>query len=410
MKIARKSIAVIIILTFALLLGACGPGTQTPVPSATAPEETSAAARDSADVETPGVITLPPAATDGNITLPPAVADTDNQNVIKNDDTSAASGPAAETVTDKQEQPPSQAAETGPSQTPAQTAGAGSPAQTADSGPPAQEPAGGLPAQATDSGTPSPEGPVVLTISGGGVKGETTWTLDQLKALRDGYREYLYSTTNNWPSFAHMTAHGVSLPYLLRQAGVTDSAASFKLIASDGYFFTITREQLFGQQYAFARHSSDGSGGAAPVEPVVAWEWGDGDSARAENICTFFGQNGHWDVNTAAFVRDLCRIEAYTDSAGTWAQPDSSIADGSTVPAGAELTLTHENMDNVRIYYTLDGSEPDYNSPVYNISTSYFQPQLIQPIVLTKSVTVKAFAAAYGKGRSPVAAFNITVQ
>jgi hypothetical protein len=70
----------------------------------------------------------------------------------------------------------------------------------------------------------------------------------------------------------------------------------------------------------------------------------------------------------------------------------------------------HDNMDNIRVYYTLDGSEPSYTSQVYNPSASYFQPELIVPIVLTKTVTVKAFAAGIGKDPSPVITFSITVQ
>jgi hypothetical protein len=50
------------------------------------------------------------------------------------------------------------------------------------------------------------------------------------------------------------------------------------------------------------------------------------------------------------------------------------------------------------------------DSAVYNPSTRYFQPNLIEPLRLTKSATVKAFAAGYGKDRSPTATFNYTVK
>jgi len=242
------------------------------------------------------------------------------------------------------------------------------------------------------------------------VDGETTWTLEQLRALSDGYREITYSITNNWPTFNFMSAHGLSLPYLLRQAGLKNDAASIKFTSSDGYGVTLTYNQVFGTYYSYSTHSSSGSGGAEIVEPLIAWEWGDVGKVREENIRPFFGQSGHWDVNTASFVKDLCLIEVSTAPTGAWAAPGASIASGSTVPAGTELELLHDNMDNVRIYYTLDGSEPDYNSPVYNPSTSYFQPDLTKPLALTESLTVKAFAAAYGKDRSPVAAFSYTVE
>ena len=253
------------------------------------------------------------------------------------------------------------------------------------------------------------DNPVVLIIFGEGVSGETTWTLDRLEALQDGYREYKYSTTNNWPSYGYATAHGISLPYLLRQAGLRDNAAGFKLTATDGYHVTVTYDQMFGAQYSYANHSRAGSSGASAVEPVVAWEWGD-DAVRPENIRSFFGQQGPQSINTSTFVQDLCKIEVLTVSPGRWAAPDSSIVDGSEVSFGTELFLMHDDMDNIRIYYTLDGSEPDYSSHVYNLSASYFQPHLTVPLFLTESLIVKAFAAGYGRDPSPVVTLSITVQ
>ena len=228
--------------------------------------------------------------------------------------------------------------------------------------------------------------------------------------MRDGYREITYSTTNNWPSFGRMGARGVSLPYLLRQAGMLSSAASFRFISADGYNATVTFDQVFGTRYAYSDHSAAGSSGASAVEPTIAWEWGDVGRIRSENIRPFFGQSGPMEVNTASFVKDLMHIEVLASSVGAWAVPNASIEDGGTVPAGTELELLHENRDNLRIYYTMDGSEPGYGSPVFNRSASYFQPLLIVPIILTESVTIKAFAAGMGRDPSPVATFTFIVE
>jgi len=256
---------------------------------------------------------------------------------------------------------------------------------------------------------PPDDGPVVLTIRGDGVNSETTWSLARLLSLGEGYRENTYSTTNNWPVFGHMVARGLSLQYLLRQAGMRNNAASFKLIATDGYSVTVTYEQIFGTRFTFASHSASGSGGVSTVEPVIAWEWGEAGKVRAEKLRSFFGHRGPMEVNTSSFVQDLCIIEVSTTSAGVWAAPDVSIPDGDIVPSGTELHFLHPQMDSTRIYYTLDGSEPNFSSPVYNRSTSYFQPHLIVPILLTESLTIKAFAAGYGRGDSPVVTFNISV-
>gem|GEM_PF-1842817 len=262
----------------------------------------------------------------------------------------------------------------------------------------------------TAEAMPEDDGAVILTISGDGVTEESTWTLKQLQNLLGGYREITYSTTNNWPAFGWIEARGVSLPYLLEQAGASDEAVGFVFIAADGYRSLVTRDQLFGDRFSYVSHSAAGSSGAFIVEPVIAWVWGDAGKAREEAIRPFFGQSGPWDVNTASFVKDLCRIEVSTGHAGVWASPTADIPDGSVVPAGAELSLAHENMDSVRIYFTLDGTEPDYDSLVFNQSTSYFQPQMIVPIELSGSMTVKAFAAGFGKDRSPTAIFHYSIE
>jgi len=257
---------------------------------------------------------------------------------------------------------------------------------------------------------PLDDGSVILTISGDGVSEDSEWTLGQLQALEDGYREIVYSTTNNWPTYGYMEVHGVSLPYLLEQAGLLDEAASFRFVSTDGYYAMITRDQIFGTRYAYADHSPLGSGAATVVEPLIGWMWGEPGTVRDEDLRPFFGQGGPLEVNTSTFVKDLHRIEVSSESAGLWSAPGADIPDFSTVSAGTELTLSHSEMDNVRIYYTLDGSVPDYESSVYNTSTSYFQPQLIVPLVLTESVTLKAFAAGYGKDVSPVVTYDYTVE
>ena len=206
-----------------------------------------------------------------------------------------------------------------------------------------------------------------------------------------------------------MRANGVSLPYLLNQAGMLSGATSIKFTSSDGYHITLTYDQALGMRTSFSSHSPGGSSGATTVEPIIAWEWGD-RNAMPENIRPFFGQSGPMDVNTASFVRDLELIEVFTTPVNVWASPEASAADGSAVPAGTELSLFHENMDNVRIYYTTDGSEPNYYSEVYNRSTSFFQPHLIVPLILTEDVTIKAFAAGAGRAASPVVTFTFTIQ
>ena len=249
---------------------------------------------------------------------------------------------------------------------------------------------------------PEPAGDdVVLVIYGSGVASQTNWTLEQLLLLEDGYLEQTFSTTNNWPNYSHIIGNGVALRYLLERAGILDDAKTLIFSSPDGYKAALTREQVFGVQYAYSEHSASGSSGAYEVEPVVAWEWGE-KSAEPEDLRPFFGQFGPHDVNTAAMVKSLYRIEVSAVSAGAWDIPEHNIPKSGSLPKEMELEFTHPNMDNIKLYYTLDGSEPDYNSEVYNKSTSYFQPALILPVKISDGVTIKVFAGGFGKADSAV--------
>ena len=252
-----------------------------------------------------------------------------------------------------------------------------------------------------------PEG-VVLVIYGDGMDGQTNWTLEQLQALEDGYREITYSTTNNWPTLSHTIGHGVSLPYLLAQAGIREDAETLTFLSPDGYQAKITREQLYGVQYAYAEHSPAGSGNTVEVEPIIAWSSG-ASGAVPNSLRPIFGQRGPNDTNTAASVKDLHRIEVSTRSAGAWDIPSAGIPSGSAVPVGTALELMHPNLDNLKLYYTTDGSDPDYYSLVYNKSTTYFQPDLIVPISINEDVTIKVFAGGLGKADSGVVTFTYKV-
>jgi len=405
MNIAWKRLFVLLVIILLLLSAACapavtGPELSAPEPSAS-PDGTS---HDPVIHETP-----PAAASQQPSATGQQPSATDQQPSATGQQPSAAPQESVQpgTGTDNETKDPPRPVE------PGKPSGQDNQATEMPQGPeePA-EPQNSPPPEPTTDVSPAlpDDGPVILTITGGGVNTETTWTLDQLQALRDGYRELTYSTTNNWPSFSAMTAQGISLTYLLRQAGITGSAASIKFISTDGFHTTLTYNQVFGTLYSYTSHSATGSSGASAVEPVIAWVWGDVGKARPENIRPFFGQSGPWEVNTSAFVKDLCKIEVLTTSAGIWAVPGSTVADGSKVSPGTELELTHSSMDNVRIYYTIDGSEPGYGSSVYNPSTSYFQPALVKPLILTESVTIKAFAAGLGKEKSAVVTLVITVE
>ncbi|MCL2492250.1 MAG: chitobiase/beta-hexosaminidase C-terminal domain-containing protein [Coriobacteriia bacterium] len=257
---------------------------------------------------------------------------------------------------------------------------------------------------------PDPVGDdIVLVIFGDGVEAQTNWTLADLQALDEGLVDATFSTTNNWPSFATMAGIGVSLPYLLEKAGILPDAQSLAFSAPDGYQALATREQVFDTRYTYTEHTAEQSSGSQPVDAIIAWAWGN-DEAKPEAIRPLFGQLGPRDVNTASSVKDLYRIEVSVLSLNPWATPEGSIPSGSTVSAGTELELSHPQMDNTRLYYTLDGSAPNYESEVYNRSATYYQPELIEPIILNESVTVRVFAGGLGRPDSEITTLEYIVE
>ncbi|MCL2164186.1 MAG: molybdopterin-dependent oxidoreductase [Oscillospiraceae bacterium] len=144
--------------------------------------------------------------------------------------------------------------------------------------------------------------------------------------------------------------------------------------------------------------------GVTQVNTIVSWAFRSGTTdvsqAREDDLRLVLGQDGVHCVNTAAMVKQLTAITISADKAGSWPTPTLSVHDG-------QLTIEHESMDLVKIHYTLDGSAPTVNSPVYNPSTSYFQPQLIQPIAVKSGMKVNAFAAGYGRNTSETVSINV---
>lgn len=82
---------------------------------------------------------------------------------------------------------------------------------------------------------------VALTITVNGVEGETTFTTEQLKAVPAEYQideEYVYTKSGGGsgaPSDVTVKLKGVSLAYLLEQAGATAEDAVVEFTAADGY-------------------------------------------------------------------------------------------------------------------------------------------------------------------------------
>lgn len=244
----------------------------------------------------------------------------------------------------------------------------------------------------------TPNETTALTVSGDGLEHPLYLSLQDLKGMKAGYTEQCYSLVNNYPTRKFMVAKGVDLLWLLNQAGMKSSASSILIEASDGYKATLTRDQLLSKRYRYPDLLNGSTAGAVAVKPVLAWASAEGkdfSKAREEDLRLAIGQVGLNDVNTAAGVQMVTKITVSVQDKGRWEKPTAVLADG-------QITLTHEFLDQVKLYYTLDGSEPTVYSQVYNPSTTYFQPDLIKPIPVSDSGTLKVKAVGYGKSDSEV--------
>ncbi|MEI7885129.1 MAG: FN3 associated domain-containing protein [Clostridia bacterium] len=241
----------------------------------------------------------------------------------------------------------------------------------------------------------------ILTITGDGVSKNLYFSLNDLKNMQDGYLEQCYSSVNNYPTKKFNVAKGVSISYLMEESNIKKEAKSITVEASDGYKAVFTQDQLLGKRYRFPEVISGSAANPVLVQSVLAWAFGDGQdfsNTKEDDLRIVIGQQGINDVNTVSSVRMVSKITISTKNTGTWANPSASISEGN-------LIISHESFDQVKLYYTLNGSEPTVTSQVYNPSTTYFQPDLIKPIPINGSGILKVKAVGYGKEDSEVLTF-----
>jgi len=263
-----------------------------------------------------------------------------------------------------------------------------------------------------ETGNPGGE-PDMLTITGNGVERETKFTPDELKSMEDALAGACYSAVNNWPAKKFIVGKGVKLTHLLQKAGIKEDAQTIIFKAADGYNASFTREQLEEKRFCYPDLLKGSAEGAVEVPMILAWGYQEDTSNLSEaasgKLRLLFGQTGLNDAATAAFVKGVTTIEVLTTPPGQWGAVRAEPAPGKVKP-GTGVVLSHPEQDLVKIYYTLDGSEPDAKSLLYNPSTSYFRPELNKPIQVNQTVTIKAIAIGFGKHNSQVAIFNYDVE
>ncbi len=245
-----------------------------------------------------------------------------------------------------------------------------------------------------------------LSIIGDGVTTPIEFTRGELEAMQGDMVQYIYSSQNNFPTKKLIAAKGIPLAVLLEKAGIKPEAQLITIKAFDGYNKTFTRQELLEDtRYTFPNIMANATNDAQPVETIISLMGGRGDEGfegmRTENLKLCMGQRAMTEQTNPWFVKNAAIIEVSNEMPEKCEAPEIEL-DTQTLVAGPGLKFTHLDFDKVKIYYTTDSSKPDFNSGMFNISTTNWQPQLNVPILLDEDRIFKAIAIEPGKRNSEV--------
>jgi hypothetical protein len=260
---------------------------------------------------------------------------------------------------------------------------------------------------------------VALTINGNGVEREVSFTRAELEAMTQEREKF--SVVNDWPAKLFVAAAGVPLQVLLEQAGIKPEAQMITFKGSDGYRIDFTIDELLHEQrYYFPGLMSGSKADHKLIKPIIALQRveEDDDFSKMSDRDTpvlCFGQRTLTEQILCEYVKRLKTITVTTDSPGQWDQPTAKIIDtetgkklatsGGKIKSGSQIVL--ESDPKVKVHYTTDGSAPDLESEIYNVS--FHVPTLNKPILVKKDITIKAKTVGFGKRDSEVVTFTFTV-
>lgn len=250
----------------------------------------------------------------------------------------------------------------------------------------------------------------IISVSGDIPGGDTELdieliALDSTDAVFSGP----YSVINNWPSKKFCRAEGITITAVLEKLGVLDTFQQITVTSSDGYCMSFTREQVLTDRWYYPGLREDDTANAENAPMILATRYtSEGLDAEAEDVKTMlvFGQEDIFEHNTPAFVEDISEITVSNADPGKW-DPATSFPAPGTVSAGELVKLQHTYAGLAKLYYTTDGSDPTYESSMYNPST--YQPELNVPVEITDDTVIKVIVRGYGHHNSDIAELSFTV-
>lgn len=267
---------------------------------------------------------------------------------------------------------------------------------------------------------------VVLTVTGEGVTNTLTFTTSQLQA-REQYR-HLYSTINKWPTKKWYVGEGIKVKDLLALAGLKEDAKLIKFTGRDGVTATFMVQELMDDtRYLFPHFKEPGDGhipgsimDAEEVESILALQSANSDNFDAMDdrkaLRLIIGQRAVSEQVNDAYIKYINKVEVFTTAPAKWETPQADVGSGD-VTAGTLVTLSTSDMNGDKIYYTMDGNTPTFNSTMYNpIGQEWVRSRedavvnsINHPIEINKDTTIKAIAIGPGKEDSDVVTFTYQV-
>lgn len=263
------------------------------------------------------------------------------------------------------------------------------------------------------------DGTALTVLKDGEVAREFTQEeLEQL-AEDEGNKTYTYSAWNTFPTFdikSYSDVRGPTVDTVLKAAGVRDAVTDTGTVSfSDGsYGASFTGSQLFKEK----RYCFPNGGLVDPLKGTVPPESYE-DASEIEAVIYLsggkdgnilcVGQTAPNDENKPAFTKYLNTIEVKTAAAPKCTLPEAEPANKSVCKRGQEIILKGTGRSMEYIYYTLDGSEPDYGSAIYNSGMN--QGLETRPVLPKKGgkYTVRVKVKAYGRQDSETATYTYYV-
>lgn len=264
------------------------------------------------------------------------------------------------------------------------------------------------------------DGTALTVRMDGEVKCELTYAdLDSI-ATEEGNKTYTYSAWNTYPTFdstSYVNKTGATVRGILEFAGVYDEISddSTILFTDGAYKSMLTGYQLIKETryyYPDGKLADPVNGpapeasykGAVPVDAIVH------NAGGNDKLVLLVGQAAPNDENKPAFCKHLKTIDITTSGAKKCDLPEAVPASGSVCSKGQEIVLNMSGGSMQYVYYTMDGSEPDYGSQIYN--SGDYQDVETRPVLPDDygdyTVTVKV--KGYGKADSDVGTYTYPVR